>query len=59
MIFNCLGCGTSVSTNRLKCPYCKTNNAEVVEVLTGIAPKVERDQWRERVKGTIFSYVHR
>jgi hypothetical protein len=59
MIFNCLGCGISISTNRLRCPYCKKENAETIEILTGVVKKPETTEWRERVKGTILSYVHR
>jgi hypothetical protein len=57
MIFNCLNCGISVSTNRYKCPYCKHDNAEAIEMLTGIVKKEDKSQWRERVRGTILSYV--
>jgi hypothetical protein len=59
MIINCLGCGISVSTNRFTCPYCKKDNAEAIEMLTGVVKKVDKAQWRERVKGTILSYVLR
>lgn len=59
MIFNCLGCGTSISTKREKCPYCKVNNIEAIEVLTGIASKPAQTEWKERIKGTILSYVLR
>jgi hypothetical protein len=57
MIFNCIGCGISISTKKNSCPYCKNNNAENIEMLTGVAPRQEKTQWRERVKGTILSYV--
>lgn len=59
MIFNCIGCGVSISSNRKNCPYCKIDNIEHIEVLTGIAPKTETTQWRDRVKGSILSYVLR
>ena len=59
MIFNCLGCGISVSTNKVMCPYCKADNAEAIEMLTGVVKKDDKAQWRERVKGTILSYVLR
>lgn len=59
MIFNCLGCGVSVSTKREKCPYCKVNNVEAIEILTGVVSQPTKAEWRERIKGTILSYVHR
>ncbi len=59
MIFNCLGCGVSVSSHKYKCPYCKSDNAEAIEMLTGIRKKDDKLQWRDRVKGTILSYVLR
>lgn len=57
MIFNCLGCGISVSTNKVSCPYCRCDNAETIEMLTGVVKRDDKAQWRERVKGTILSYV--
>lgn len=59
MVFNCLGCGISVSTKQKQCPYCKINNTESIEMLTGTASKPEKIEWREKVKGTILSYVQR
>jgi len=59
MVFNCLGCGISVSTKQNNCPYCKNNNTESIEMLTGTIGKPEKAEWRERMKGTILSYVHR
>ena len=59
MIFNCLGCGISVSTNKVMCPYCKMDNVEAIEMLTGVVRKDDKAEWRERVKGTILSYVLR
>lgn len=57
MIFNCLGCGISISSHRFNCPYCKHDNSETIEMLTGVVKRDEKAQWRERVKGTILSYV--
>lgn len=59
MIFNCLGCGISVSTHKAKCPYCKIDNTECIEMLTGVVSRPEKDDWREKMKGTILSLVHR
>jgi RNA polymerase subunit RPABC4/transcription elongation factor Spt4 len=59
MIFNCLNCGLSVSTQRSRCPYCKKDNSETIEMLTGIIRRPEKAEWRDKVKGTILSYVHR
>jgi len=59
MIFNCLGCGVSISSNRHNCPYCKKDNADSVEMLTGKVAVQDKTQWRERIKGTILSYVLR
>jgi ABC-type ATPase with predicted acetyltransferase domain len=59
MIFNCENCGISISTNRITCPFCKKNNSECIEMLTGTAPKNEKALWKERVKGSILSYVLR
>lgn len=60
MIFNCLGCGISISTKKEKCLYCKHNNAEAIEVLTGVvSSSPEKTEWKERMKGTILSLVHR
>jgi hypothetical protein len=59
MIFNCLGCGISISTNKNNCPYCKTDNIEAIEMITGVRKKDEKEQWRDRVKGSILSYVLR
>lgn len=59
MIFNCENCGIAISTNKISCPYCKKNNSAYVEMLTGVVPKMEKAQWKERVKGTILSYVLR
>lgn len=59
MIFNCLGCGVSVSTHKISCPYCKTDNTESIEMLTGVKLHPdEKNMWKERIKGTILSHVH-
>jgi ABC-type ATPase with predicted acetyltransferase domain len=59
MIFNCLNCGISISTNKNNCPYCKTDNVEAIEMLMGTGKKEDKELWRERVKGSILSYVLR
>lgn len=59
MIFNCPGCGIAISTNRNRCPYCKADNIECIEIITGVVRKNDKNEWRERMKGTIFSLVHR
>lgn len=59
MIFNCLGCGVSISTNKNRCPYCKADNADCIEMLTGIRRKSEKAELKERMKGTILALVHR
>lgn len=59
MIFNCENCGISISSKKTSCPYCKKNNNEYLEVLSESAPHRENAQWRERMKGTILSYVLR
>jgi hypothetical protein len=63
MIFNCTNCGISVSSKRENCPYCRISNVEVIEMILGRAHgdirTKERLQLREKVKGTIFSYVLR
>jgi len=59
MIFNCLNCGISISSNKNMCPYCKKDNAEAVEMLMGVRKKEDHDQWREKIKGSILSYVLR
>lgn len=59
MIFNCTGCGISISTQRDKCPYCKTDNAKCIEMITGIKKVTEKMELKEKLKGTIFSFVHR
>jgi hypothetical protein len=46
----------------MTCPYCKANNSEFIEIMTGAArkrPDKMPAELRERVKGTILSYVHR
>ncbi len=57
MIFNCENCGISISSKRIYCPHCKKNNSELIEIITGVTPKHEKTQWRERIKGTILSHV--
>lgn len=59
MIFNCLGCGISVSTQKNNCPYCKNDNSDAIEMLTGRPHKKEKNEWREKMKGTILSTVLR
>jgi hypothetical protein len=59
MIFNCLNCGISISSKRNACPYCKKDNIEAIEMLAGTRKKEDREQWRERIKGSILSYVLR
>jgi hypothetical protein len=59
MIFNCKGCGISVSTHRNKCIYCKSDNTEYIELITGIKANKENVNIGEKIKGSIFSFVHR
>lgn len=63
MIFNCLGCGISISTKREKCLYCKCDNTDAIESLTGLHTNristPQKAEWREKMKGTILSLVHR
>jgi hypothetical protein len=62
MIFNCLQCGTSISTKHEHCIYCKANNTEIIQVLTGknkLTLGREKLDLREKLKGTILSYVLR
>jgi len=63
MIFNCTNCGISISSKKVNCTYCRSSNAEMIEMMEGrqhtsINSK-EKMQLRERAKGTIFSFVLR
>ena len=35
MIFNCTNCGISISSKRVNCLYCRTSNAEIIEMMVG------------------------
>ncbi len=63
MIFNCTNCGISISSKSPSCTYCRASNVEIIEVMEGrkhaaINAK-EKNQLKERTKGTIFSFVLR
>lgn len=59
MIFNCTHCGISISTKRVHCPYCKADNLEMIELMSGVKSSKEKLQLNEKVKGTILSFVLR
>ncbi|KKP40545.1 MAG: hypothetical protein UR28_C0001G0055 [Candidatus Peregrinibacteria bacterium GW2011_GWF2_33_10] len=54
MIFNCLGCGKSVSSRMDICPYCKFVQTEIVAALEEMQSHKSLSVG-ENYKGTIFS----
>ena len=62
MIFNCIHCGISISTKKMHCPYCKTDNAEIINMFTDrrqAGLQKESAITHEKLKGTILSFVLR
>lgn len=64
MLFNCLQCGTCISSKRDLCPYCNADLGEVRRHVEGHAhqydsPGVEHITLKEKFKGTFLSLVIR
>ncbi len=59
MIFNCLNCGVSISSRQENCTHCRISNQESLQYLTGQVKHREVVAWKEKVRGTIFSFVTR
>ena len=59
MIFNCLNCGVSISSNQKTCPYCRQNNAQIIDMMKDDKIQTEENNWKLKTRGTILSFVHR
>lgn len=59
MIFNCLNCGVSISTHKENCPHCKISTMEALDHLNGKTQKKDYLLWKDKIKGSILTFVTR